>query len=170
MIAIRILPNKELSLTKLIKELHTLKELDDINQQLVPLKEIADRELASIYGLTGKVYTPHVDRYMQICIEKAEILTCLKKQKIIPVSEVEIISEKLNFLYKSTKNREVIEYNGNQYERRFSPLKLSKSGKNVQKWAKFWLLQLPNGKSDPDWESQVREIWPSFFLIRTIEL
>lgn len=107
---------------------------------------------------------------MQSCIKRAEILACLKRQKKLPLSEVEVISETLNFLHKRTKNREIIDYNGNNYERRFSPLKLSKSGKNVQRWAKYWLLQLPNGKTDPDWERQVREIWPSYFLIRSIEI
>lgn len=145
-------------------------ELNEINKKLNPLKEIADRELASIYGLTGKVYTPHLDIYMQTCIEKAEILACLKRQKIIPLSQVEIISATLEVLHKRVKNHTIVEYQGKKYERRYSPLKLSKSGKNVQKWAKYWLLQLPDGKVDHEWNRQVREIWPTFFLIRTIDL
>lgn len=116
------------------------------------------------------VYTPHLDIYMQTCIEKAEMLACLKRQKIIPVSQVEIISSTLEFLHKRVKNHAVVEYQGKQYERRFSPLKLSKSGKNVQKWAKYWLLQSPDGKTDSDWKRQVHEIWPTYFLIRTIAL
>lgn len=151
-------------------KLHVISELHDINNQLIPLKEIADRERVSIYGLTGMVYTPHIDTYMQVSIKKAEILACLKRQKIIPLSEVELITIALDSLYRRTKNNAIVEYKGNNYQRRFSPLKLSKSGKIVQKWAKFWLLQLSNEKIDPLWESQVREIWPTYFLIRTVDM
>jgi hypothetical protein len=141
-----------------------------VDKELAPLKALADRELSSIYGLTGKVYTPYIDEYMQICIKKAAILKSLKAQKLLPLSEVELISAALDEQYKRVRNHTVVDYDGHQYERRFLPLKLSKSGKNVQKWAKFWLRQLPNGKTDNCWEKQVREIWPEYFLIRTIEL
>lgn len=151
-------------------KLHVISELHDINNQLIPLKEIADRERVSIYGLTGMVYTPHIDVYMQVSIKKAEILACLKRQKIIPLSEVELITTALDSLHNRAKNNAIVEYKGNNYQRRFSPLKLSKSGKIVQKWAKFWLLQLSNEKTDPLWESQVRELWPTYFLIRTIDM
>jgi hypothetical protein len=147
-----------------------ISELNDINNQLIPLKEIADRERVSIYGLTGMVYTPHIDTYMQVSIKKAEILACLKRQKILPLSEVELITIALDTLHKRAKSNAIVEYKGSNYQRRFSPLKLSKSGKVVQKWAKFWLLKLSNDKVDPSWESQVREIWPTYFLIRTIDL
>ena len=155
---------------KLNVQPHTITELNDINNKLIPLKEIADRELASIYGLTGMVYTPHLDDYMQVCIEKAEILACLKRQKILPLSNVERISTALNALHSRAKNRSLVEYDGDQYERRFLPLKLSKSGKSVHKWAKIWLLQSDDGKIDPSWESQTREIWPTYFVIRISDL
>jgi hypothetical protein len=116
------------------------------------------------------VYTPHIDVYMQVSIKKAEILSCLKSQQLLPVSEVELITAELDILHKRARSNAVFEYQGKQYKRRFSPLKLSKSGKNVQRWAKFWLLELPNGKVDPNWERQVREIWPSYFVIRTINM
>ena len=151
-------------------KLHSLSELNDINKEIIPLKALADREIAAIYGLTGMVYTPHIDNYMQVSIKKAAILACLKRQKILPLSEVELISSALDNLHKRVKNHTVVEYEGKHYQRQFSPLKLSKSGKNVQKWARFWLLQLSDGKTDPYWKSQVREIWPAYFLIRTIDL
>jgi len=154
-------------LPKANRKPHVISELNDINNELLPLKELADRELVSIQGLTGMVYTPHIDAYMQVCIKKAEVLACLKKQKVLPLTEVELISTALDIVHKRTKNNTIVEYKGNNYQRRFSPLKLSKSGKTVQKWAKFWLLQLSNEKNDPYWESQVREIWPAYFLIRT---
>lgn len=157
-------------MSKVPKKLHVINELNAINKELIPLKELADRELISIRGLTGMVYTPHFDEYMQMSIKKAQILACLKKQKILAISEVELITTALNSLHSRAKNNSIVEYNGNEYKRRFLPLKLSQSGKNVQRWAKFWLLQSPNGEIDRNWEGQVREIWPSYFLIRTIEM
>jgi len=155
-------------LSKPDNKCYLMSDLSSINEELIPLKEIADRELVSIHGLTGMVYTPHLDAYMKVCIKKAAILTSLKNQEILPLSTVEKISSILDSLHKKVRNHTIVEYNGNNYERRFSPLKLSKSGKNVRSWAKFWLLKLPDGKVDPNWESQVREIWPAYFLIRTI--
>lgn len=155
---------------KLIKKPHLSSELIAIDIELIPLKELANKELASIYGLTGMLYTPHIDAYMQASLKKAEITACLKAQGIIPVSEVERISAILDVQYKGTRSNTTVEYDGEKYKRQFSPLKLTKSGKNVQKWAKFWLLQTPNERAEPTWENQVREIWPSYFLIRTLDL
>lgn len=152
------------------KKPHLLSELNTINDELIPLKEIADRELAAIQGLTGRVYTPHLDEYMQASIKKAEILAGLKRQKIIPLSKVELISSALDKRHSRAKNRTLVEYEGSKYERRFLPLKLSKSGKNVQKWARTWLLLRDDGEVDLTWENQVREIWPNYYLIRIIEL
>jgi hypothetical protein len=157
-------------LPKLTPKLHYITELYEINEQIIPLKSLADRERASIYGLTGMIYTPYIDDYMQVSIKKAAILSCLKKQGILELSAVELTSTALDSLHSRVKNNTVVEYEGCRYKRRFAPLKLSKSGKVVQKWARYWLLQSINGDVDPYWESQVREIWPSYFLIRITDL
>jgi len=154
----------------LSNKLYSISDLQDINKLVIPSKELADKERASIYGLTGMVYTPYIDEYMQLSIKKAEILACLKKQGILALSEVELITTALDSLHKRAKNNVVVEYEGKLYQRRFSPLKLSKSGKIVIKWARYWLLQLSNGKVDPNWEGQVREIWPAYFLVRITDL
>lgn len=67
-------------MSKSSPKLHNISELYDINEKISPLKALADRERASIYGLTGMVYTPHIDDYMQVSIKKAEILACLKNR------------------------------------------------------------------------------------------
>lgn len=157
-------------MSKAPTKLHCISELHDINAKITPLKALADRERKSIYGLTGMVYTPHIDDYMQASIKKAEVLACLKKQGLLALTEVEVISSALDFLHKRAKNNAVVEYDGHSYQRRFSPLKLSKSGKVVRTWARYWLLQLASGRVDPKWESQVREIWPTYFLIRAIDI
>ena len=150
--------------------MYSLIDLNDINEQLEPLKTLADREIASIAGLYGPVYTPHIDTYMQVSIKKALILSDLKTQAILPISNVENVHSALNTLHKRTKSLDVVEYEGKKYQRKFTPLKLSKSGKMVQRWAKFWLLQQADGIADHNWEQQVREIWPEYFLIRRIDI
>jgi|TARA_B110000091_G_scaffold54338_1_gene59636 hypothetical protein len=144
----------------------TINDLDSINKELQPLRVLADRELRSIYGLTGEVYTPHINNHTQVCIKKACILSDLKNNGIIPFSEVEIISEKLMILHQKVKNHQIVEYNGHSYKCRYSPLKLSKSGKSVRKWAKYWLRLLVNGQTDDQWENLVKEIWPEYFIIK----
>ena len=144
----------------------TINDLDSINKELQPLRVLADRELRSIYGLTGEVYTPHINNHIQVCIKKACILSDLKNNGIIPFSEVEIISEKLMILHQKVKNHQIVEYNGHSYKCRYSPLKLSKSGKSVRKWAKYWLRLLVNGQTDDQWENLVKEIWPEYFIIK----
>ena len=116
------------------------------------------------------VYTPHIDDFMQASIKKAAILASLKTQGLMALTEVELITAALDGLHKRARNNVVVEYEGKSYQRRFSPLKLSKSGKVVRTWARYWLLQLPNERADPNWESQVRELWPSYFLIGRVEL
>jgi len=146
----------------------SINDLDSINKELQPLKVLADRELRSIYGLTGEVYTPHIDNHTQICIKKACILRDLKNNGIIPFTEVEIICEKLMISHQKVKNHQIVEYNGHSYKCRYSPLKLSKSGKSVRKWAKYWLRLLIDGQTDDQWESLVKEIWPEYFVIKNV--
>ncbi|WP_286269757.1 hypothetical protein [Thalassotalea hakodatensis] len=149
--------------------MYTLNDLERINQVLVPLKETADRERQAIWGLTGYIDTPHIDAYNKVCVEKARILKTLKEQNLLPYSNVEVISKVLMVKFKTAKSAQVCEYNDEQYQCRFAPLKLSKSGKIVRKWAKYWLKLLPNGSIDVPWQNEVKEIWPEYFIIRTME-
>ncbi len=141
-------------------------DLNEITEQVILLKATAERELASIYGLTGLVYTPHRDAYMTACIKKSDIVNDLKSQGLMAASPVEIISSALDALHSRAQSGSVVEYLGEKYERRFAPLKLSKSGKSVRKWARFWLLHSADGKIDSKWQQQVHDLWPLYFVIR----
>jgi hypothetical protein len=144
----------------------SINDLDNINKELQPLKILADRELSSIYGLSGEVYTPHIDVHTEMCVKKAGILIYLKNNGLIPFTEVEIISEKLMISHQKVKNHQIVEYDGYSYKCRYSPLKLSKTGKSVRKWSKYWLRLLNNGQTDDQWENLVKEIWPEYFIIK----
>ncbi|WP_068544811.1 hypothetical protein [Thalassotalea crassostreae] len=144
----------------------TLDDLEKINEQLAPLKDLADRELKSIFGLTGKVYTPHIDNFNEIAICKAKILLDLKNNGALAFTDVEIITNELNSLYKRYKHRQVVSFKGDDYECVCAPLKLTKSGKTVQKWARYWLKKMPDESIDEQWLNEVKEIWPEYFVIR----
>ena len=148
----------------------SINDLDNINKELQPLRILADRELKSIYGLSGQIYTPHIDIHTEVCIKKARILIDLKNNGLIPFTEVEIISEKLMILHQRVKNHQVVEYDGFFYKCRYSPLKLSKTGKSVRKWAKYWLRLLIDETPDQEWESSDKEIWPEYFVIKNVAL
>lgn len=146
--------------------MHSIDDLKRLNAQIIPLKTLADRELISIYGLTGMLYTPHIDDYMTACIKRAGIACYLKNNGLMPLSQVEVISTALDSLHSRARSKAIVEYKGNNYQRNFTPLKLSKSGKIVRKWAKFWLLQSADGHAEPNWQNQVKEIWPQYFVTR----
>ena len=150
--------------------MYSLSDLSTINEQLVPLKELADKELRSIIGLSGMVYTPHIDTYNEIAIKRAVILRDLKSNNVIPVSDIETITAQLDVLFKKAKNRDTVEHKKCKYQRRFTPLKLSKSGKIVRTWAKFWLKLDDKDNVNKEWEMQVKEIWPEYFLIRAMDI
>ena len=144
----------------------TIEDFKNINEQLKPLKELADKELKSIYGLSGMIYTPHIDAYNEVAVQRAKIARELKENKLLAITEVEKISEQLNDLFKRAKNKDIIEYKKCKYQRRFTPLKLSKSGKIVSKWARFWLKLDDEDKVNLEWQTQVKELWPEYFIIR----
>ncbi|WNC73277.1 hypothetical protein RGQ13_04610 [Thalassotalea psychrophila] len=150
--------------------MYELTDLNNINEEIEPLKILADRELKSIFGLSGMVYTPHIDAYNVVSVKKAAILRYLKNNKVIPFSNTEAVTEQLDLLHKKTKNRDIVEYKKCKYERRFTPLKLSKSGKVVRKWAKFWFKLDAEDKVNKEWETQVKEIWPEYFIIRAFDI
>ena len=150
--------------------MYSITDLNDINEELMPLKDLADRELKSIFGLSGMVYTPHIDAYNIVSVKKATILRDLKNNKVIPFSDIETITEQLDLLHKRTKNRDIVDYKKCKYQRRFTPLKLSKSGKIVRKWAKFWFKLDAKDKVNNEWETQVKEIWPEYFIIRAFDI
>ncbi|WP_286232452.1 hypothetical protein [Thalassotalea sediminis] len=150
--------------------MNSIDELSEINESLKPLQKLADRERKAIRGLTGLLHTPHIDAYNELLIKRAQLLLSLKAAGVLPYSEVEITTQKLTALFNKAKNKEVVEHNGNHYERRFSPLKLSKSGKVVRKWAKYWLLKHPDGAIDSQWQTEVRELWPEYFVIQLSDI
>lgn len=62
----------------------------------------------------------------------------LKARGDLPLSPQEELAETLDRAFPSAKSKEVVEYEGRKFQRRFWPLQRSNSGKSVTEWGKGW--------------------------------
>lgn len=69
-----------------------------------------------------------------------EIEQYLKGAGILELTEKEKLEKELDLAFPNAGNKEIIEYNGKKYRRRFLPLEKSRSKKSVTKWHKYWEL------------------------------
>ena len=62
----------------------------------------------------------------------------LKTTGIIELTEQEKLEKKLDVEFPNAKSKEIIEFNGQKYQRRFFPLEMSRSRKTVNSLGKSW--------------------------------
>jgi hypothetical protein len=67
-----------------------------------------------------------------------EIEQYLKDGGIFELTEMERLEKELDRAFPNAQSKEVIEYNGKKYRRRFWPLEKSRSRKTVTEWGKSW--------------------------------
>lgn len=70
----------------------------------------------------------------------ALILADLKARGAIPLTDQEQLEKTLDQLHPDARSKEIVEYEGLRYQRRFSPVSKSLSGKTVKAWNKSWQL------------------------------
>lgn len=68
-----------------------------------------------------------------------EIESVLKMAGVIPRSEQEQIESALDRMFPSARSKEIVEYEGEKYQRCFTPLERSRSRKSVTVWDKSWV-------------------------------
>ncbi|MBW5414756.1 hypothetical protein [Pseudomonas sp. MAG002Y] len=68
----------------------------------------------------------------------ADVIAYLRVNGAMPKTPHEILEESLDLLYPEAASRQIVEYQGKRYQRRFKPLKRGKGG-GVVKWEKSWL-------------------------------
>jgi hypothetical protein len=56
-----------------------------------------------------------------------------------PKTDQDLLCEELDKRFPNARSREVVEYNGKRYIRRFTPLRVSRSGKTVMEWHRSWV-------------------------------
>ncbi|WP_114853008.1 hypothetical protein [Bosea caraganae] len=68
------------------------------------------------------------------------IEAALKASGIVPMSDHEMLEATLDRLFPAAKSKEIVEYEGHRYQRRFIPLERSLSRKSVTEWGRTWQL------------------------------
>ena len=64
----------------------------------------------------------------------------LQNTGVLELSEKEKFEKELDLAFPNAKSKEIVEYKGKKYRRRFFPLEQSRSGKTVTAWGKRWEL------------------------------
>lgn len=62
----------------------------------------------------------------------------LKRTGVLELSPKEKLEAELDRRFPDAKSREVVEFEGRRYRRRFEPLEKSRTGKSVTAWGKYW--------------------------------
>lgn len=78
----------------------------------------------------------------EIADARAEVHTLeslCKQQGLIELSEEEVLWSRIDAAYPYASSRQVVEFEGVCYQRRFSPVSTSRSGKTVKAWRASWV-------------------------------
>lgn len=67
-----------------------------------------------------------------------DIEFALKEGGVLPKTESERLASILDQLFPNARSREIVEYQGAKYQRKFSPLEWSRSRKSVTAWERSW--------------------------------
>ncbi|OKP25456.1 hypothetical protein [Serratia liquefaciens] len=62
----------------------------------------------------------------------------LKSQGVIPLSDKETLEKELDKNFPNARSKQVVEFEGKKYRKRFFPLEKSRSGKTVNEWGSCW--------------------------------
>lgn len=62
----------------------------------------------------------------------------LKLSGVTQLSDHEMTESALDKLYPQANSKQIVEYNGDRYQRIFNPVSKSLSGKSVKEWHKSW--------------------------------
>jgi len=63
----------------------------------------------------------------------------LKSNGTIELTPEEQLEKELDVAFPNAQSKEVVEHNGSKYQRKFSPIVMTRSRKNVKEWRKEWI-------------------------------
>lgn len=115
----------------------TLEGLEEAKQHLDRLEE---RDSMDTSGNPDKYTT----RICQARDEVHRITESLKRQGVISYSEKELQNRKLDAAFPNARSKDIVEFEGKRFQKRFSPATKSRSGKTVYRWNTWW-QELPEG-------------------------
>lgn len=64
-----------------------------------------------------------------------------KIEGLIPYTEQELLTKKLNAEFPNAKSKQIVELDGVKYKNTYTPREISNSGKTVKSWHQKWIKQ-----------------------------
>jgi hypothetical protein len=110
---------------------YTLEDLAQARQNLARLQEKWSNDTSN---------NPNKYRSdLQIARAQVEMIEQeLKAEGIIPLTEKEKLELELDQRFPHARSKEIVEYDGRRYRRRFYPRERSRSRKTITLWGKYW--------------------------------
>lgn len=104
------------------------------------LDQLEERDGMDTSGNPDKYTT----RIRQARDEVHRITESLKRQSVIPHTQQELLNQKLDAAFPKARSKDVVEFEGKRFQKRFSPATRSRSGNTVYRWNTWW-EELPKG-------------------------
>ena len=132
--------------------MYTIEDFDRANQALA----LVEKALANYDGGNPR---KHQSEFERLSAEVARIDRALKLSGQLPSTEAEKLQFELDRRYPGSNSGRVVEFEGQRYVRRYSPLHASLSGKTVHAWEGWWELfeSLPAGHQ---LQYRMKELFP----------
>ncbi|MBK5933354.1 hypothetical protein C8N32_101314 [Rhodovulum imhoffii] len=108
--------------------------LEGLEQAKKHLERLEERDSMDTSGNPDKYHT----RINSARMEVRRITESLKAQGLLPYTEQELLNHRLDEAFPKAKSREIVEFEGARYQKRFSPATKSRSGKTVTSWNQWW--------------------------------
>ena len=109
--------------------------IEDLERARAELKSWSDR-FANYSGNNPNKYQADIKAARQ---KVRMIEDDLKARGVLPLTEQEQLEKELDEAFPNAQSRQIVEYRGKRYQRKFFPLEKSRSGKTVTAWGKKWV-------------------------------
>ena len=111
--------------------MYTLDDYSAANAELAQLQQKQD----NYSGNNPEKFRADIES-MKVRLHLIE--TELKESGVLERTHAEIRDAKLDRAFPNAQSKQVVEWNGKKYIRRFRPVGKSISGKSVKEWSSFW--------------------------------
>tara|TARA_R110000787_G_scaffold120437_1_gene231378 strand:- start:530 stop:889 length:360 start_codon:yes stop_codon:yes gene_type:complete len=111
-----------------------LESKDDLEEAKKNLDRLEERDSMDTSGNPDKYTT----RIRQARDEVHRITESLKRQGVIPYTKKELLTQKLDAVFPKARSKDIVEYEGKRFQKRFSPATKSRSGNTVYRWNIWW--------------------------------
>jgi len=108
---------------------------EDLNAAEERLEFLQQRDVSDTSGNPDKYHS----RVNSARAEVDRIKEQLKQHGDIPYSNEELMGQKLDAAFPNAQSKEIVHFEGQEYQFKFFLLAKSRSGKTVQRWGKKWL-------------------------------